>query len=75
MASRSPLIHDPCKVRSAVFDDGRERVALVGIDALLIRKPSVAEARKRIEAACGIPAGNIMIAASHTHSGGPMGMI
>ena len=68
-------IHDPCKVRAAVFDDGSHRVALVGIDALFIRRPAVVAARRQIEAGCGIPAASVMIAASHTHSGGPMGMI
>ena len=32
--SYSKKIHDPCKVRAAVFDDGQKRVALVGLDAL-----------------------------------------
>lgn len=68
-------IHDPCKVRAAVFDDGTKRVALVGIDALLIRRETVQAARRRIQERCGIPATNIMIGASHSHSSGPTGMI
>ena len=68
------MIHDPCKARAAVFDDGAHQVALVGIDELFIRHPSVAAARKQIHERCGIPEENIMIGASHTHSGGPMGM-
>ena len=67
--------HDPCKVRAAVFDDGKNRVALVGIDALLIRHPSVAAVRTEIEKRTGIPAQSILVSASHTHSGGPTGMI
>jgi len=66
--------HDPCKARAAVFDDGANRVAIVGLDALFIRGKTVGEARAAIEAKTGIPAGSILISASHTHSGGPTGL-
>ncbi|MDG3007381.1 hypothetical protein [Paludisphaera mucosa] len=66
--------HDPCKVRAAVFDDGTNRAAVVGLDALFIRGATVREVRAAIEAKTGIPAGSILIAASHTHSGGPTGL-
>jgi neutral ceramidase len=68
-------VHDACKVRAAVFDDGRKRVALVGIDALMIRRETVLAARKAIQARCAIPPENVMIGASHSHSSGPTGMI
>ena len=67
--------HDACKVRASVFDDGTKRVAIVGIDALLIRRPTVAAARRAIQEKCGIPPEAVMIAASHSHSAGPTGMI
>jgi neutral ceramidase len=68
-------IHDPCKVRAAVFNDGTKKVAIVGIDALLIRKEQVDPVRKQIQQRCGIPYDNILIGASHSHSAGPTGMI
>lgn len=68
-------LHDPCKVRAAVFGDGTNRVALVCVDALLVRRKTVLAARERIEKACGIPAGAILIHATHSHSSGPTGMI
>ncbi len=67
--------HDPCKVRAAVFDDGENRVAVVGIDALVIHRPQVLAARKAIHAKCGIAPEAILLAASHSHSSGPTGMI
>ena len=73
--ARHAAFHDPCKARAAVFDDGVTVVAIVGLDALLIRKPTVAEARRRIAERTGIAPDRVMIAASHSHSAGPTGMI
>src|ERR1051325_3611775 len=67
--------HDPCKVRPAVFDDGRNKIAIVGLDALIIRRPTVAAARVAISEKTGIPAEAILICASHSHSAGPTGMM
>ena len=66
---------DPCKVRAAVLDDGRSRVALVGVDALVVPRSLVVGAREEIQKKCGIPPDAVLIAASHSHSSGPTGMI
>jgi hypothetical protein len=65
-------LHDPCKVRAAVFDDGTHRVALVGLDALFIHRQTVLHVRKAIAAKTGMPEGAILLGASHSHSSGPM---
>ena len=69
------VLHDPCKVRAAVFDDGAGRVAVVGLDALAIRRPTVEAARIAICAKCGIIPQAILISASHSHSAGPTVMV
>jgi len=68
-------VHDPCKVRAGVFDDGVNCVALVGVDVAMIPRGLVLEAREGILEQCGIPADAVMIGASHTHSGGPTVMV
>jgi neutral ceramidase len=65
-------VHDPCKVRASVFDDGRSRVAIVGLDALGVRRDTVVNARRAIRERTGIPDGSILIGASHSHSSGPL---
>ncbi len=64
-------IHDPCKVRAAVFDDGKKKVVLVSVDALVFRRPQVLAARKLIHQETGIKKNAILISATHSHSSGP----
>ena len=68
-------LHDPCKVRAVVFDDGTKRVALVGVDALAMPRGVVEGARTRIDKRCSIGAEAVLIGASHSHSSGPVGMV
>ena len=64
-------VHDPLYVKAAVFEDRGSRVALVGVDSLSIKASTVRAARQMAERITGIPAGNIMVAATHDHQGGP----
>src|SRR6185369_14372893 len=64
-------IHDPPKVRAAVFDDGKKRVALVGLDCLCIRRDTALAARKLIAERTGIPPECVLLTASHSHTSGP----
>jgi hypothetical protein len=66
--------HDPCKVRAVVFDDGRRRVALVGVDLLFVTRHLVKEVRGAVEKRTRIAGENVLIGASHSHSSGPIGM-
>ncbi len=66
--------HDRCKARAVVFDDGKKRVALVGLDLLFVTRHVVQEARAEIQKRCGIEPDAIMIGASHSHSSGPIAM-
>lgn len=65
-------IHDPLKIRAAVCDDGTTTLAFVGIDTCLFSSPRIKNAiRAEVERRCGIPGEHVLLAASHTHSGGP----
>jgi neutral ceramidase len=66
--------HDLCKVRAVVFDDGKKRVALVGVDLLFVTRHLVQEARAEIQKRCGIQPDAVLIGASHSHSSGPISM-
>ena len=75
LAVSAGLLHDPCKTRAVVFDDGLKTVALVGIDALVTPRVVAVKAREAIAARTGMKAESILIGASHSHSSGPVGMV
>ena len=64
-------IHDHIYVRAIVVGDGKSNVALVTMDTS--STPFTLALRQRIEKATGVPAGNIMISATHTHNAPALG--
>ncbi len=65
-------IHDPLKVRTIVIEEKDVKVAICVLDTLVIQsRKFVKEIREEIEKEIGIKKENILISATHTHSGGP----
>jgi hypothetical protein len=65
-------VRDPLYAVACVITDGTTPVALVGVDELFIGKHTVKQARDRIEKSTKIPGASVLVAASHTHCGGPI---
>ena len=59
---------DPIYVRSVVIDNGRTRVALVALDAGATPTDLYRKVSARAAAELNIPANQLLISASHTHS-------
>jgi len=66
-------VHDDLHARALVADDGTTQCAIVSCELIGVDRRLVAAARERASEATGIPATNIMIAATHTHAG-PAGL-
>jgi hypothetical protein len=60
---------DDLYAKAAVLDDGKTKAALVVCDLIGLSRGPVLEARRLIAAKTGIPAENIMISATHSHTG------
>jgi hypothetical protein len=61
-------IHDELHARCLVLDDGKTKLALVVCDLLGIHRSLSVKARELIEKEAGIPAANVLISGTHTHS-------
>lgn len=62
-------VRDPLRAGVLILDDGKTKAAIVTLDTINAWNEMVKLARMRIEKESGVPAANIMIAASHNHSG------
>ena len=60
--------HDPLHARCLVLDDGKTKIALVVVDSCMIPREIHDAAKARAEKKTGIPASNILISATHTHT-------
>lgn len=60
---------DPIMARAALLHDGETALVIVSCDVIGFTADAVADMRARISRRSGIPAGNILIGCTHTHSG------
>jgi len=61
-------IHDELHARCLVLDDGRTRLALVVVDSCMVPREIFDEARQLVHLHTGLPAGQMLMSATHTHS-------
>ncbi len=62
-------VHDPLYAAAMVIDNGEKLIGICAVDILFISKEITERVREKVEQVTGIPKQNIMISASHTHSG------
>lgn len=62
-------IHDDLHTRSIIIQDKDDKVLLMSVAVVSIPKSVFNGIRQGVKAATGIPEGNIIISATHTHSG------
>ncbi|MCX7824396.1 MAG: hypothetical protein N2689_02445, partial [Verrucomicrobiae bacterium] len=65
-------IHDELHARCLALDDGKTRLVIVLCDTCLLPREVADAAKKLAHEELGLPVENILIAATHTHSGGTL---
>jgi len=68
-------VHDDLYARVLLLKTDEQAVGIVSLDLIGTTPDLVRDVRQRVQEATGIPGGNIMITASHTHSGPTIGAI
>jgi neutral ceramidase len=62
-------VHDPLHAKAIVLQQGREQVALVACDLVGVPLSVTTNARARASQRTGIPVSNIVVCATHSHTG------
>jgi len=62
-------VHDPLMAKAIVISDGQSKAALVALDLISTTQTVVDQAREQIEKETGIGPRNVMISATHSHTG------
>ena len=61
--------HDPLHARCLVLDNGTTRIAIVVCDSCMIPRDIFDAAKKKASRTTGIPVKNMLMSATHTHTG------
>jgi hypothetical protein len=61
-------VHDRLHARAVVLDDGQTRLAIVVVDSCMMPRELLDQSKAMAAEATGIPAENMLISATHTHS-------
>ena len=67
------FVNDPLHARCLVLDDGTTKLAIVVVDSCMIPREIMDAAKALAEKKTGIPATNILISATHTHTAPTVG--
>ena len=67
-AGRNIGVHDDLAAQALVLSDGRNKIAIAGVDVLAIGVRIADDIRIRVAAKSDIPADSILVCATHTHS-------
>jgi Neutral/alkaline non-lysosomal ceramidase, N-terminal len=62
-------VHDPLFTKAIVLEQGGKKAALVALDLISTPMALVEEARREIEKTSGIKGADVMISATHVHTG------
>ncbi|HYK64312.1 MAG TPA: neutral/alkaline non-lysosomal ceramidase N-terminal domain-containing protein [Patescibacteria group bacterium] len=65
---RNAGVHDDLAAQALVLSDGRNKVAIAGVDLLAIGIRIADDIRARVAAKTDIPADSVLVCATHTHS-------
>nr|MDO8114669.1 neutral/alkaline non-lysosomal ceramidase N-terminal domain-containing protein [Candidatus Sigynarchaeota archaeon] len=61
--------HDPLHTKTIAIGNGNDTIVIASCDLVGLERTHVLEVKERIQQRFGIPVANIMITATHTHSG------
>ncbi len=66
---RAELVHDPLHATSIVMDNGETTLGVVVCDLIAVPDSLVVRSKAMIQDETGVPPENVLICATHTHSG------
>lgn len=72
LVKHSEIVEGTLRARAIALDDGERRLILATADSLMIPRELIDRVKYRVETITGVPAANMLVSATHTHSAPPV---